>query len=94
MNFFQMLIEFSKLTDLEKKYLSEAVPRYADLSFVIKDFKRPSTRDDLTEVEKSLVDKGWLRYLDNNYSIDMYNANRIEVDRYYRDFFRKIQHWE
>lgn len=67
MTLFQYLIEFSKLTDIEKKYLSE-------MEWCLKQNVR---RSDLNEVEKSLIEKGWLYHRGevypprNSYSLDI-----------------------
>lgn len=87
MTLFQYFIEFSKLSDLEKKYLMENAPnRYG----VIKEFKdrRSMKASDFLEVERALVEKGWICY----WNSDAYYESSVPclaISSYHQSFFRE-----
>lgn len=87
---FNFFIEFSKLSDLEKKYLSEHV-RFDMGEFDI--IRTNIVGENITDVEQTLIDKGWLQYRHPFNMYDEKHGIRLVVNPDLEILFRNVETW-
>ena len=77
------MIEFSKLSDLEKKYVSE--------NFNSKHVRYCHEKD-FTDIEKTLKEKGWLIYLDrrDDHREHLYKNSGLYINDDHRFLFTDL----